>query len=361
MGVLIEKDICDKVLLVGVNYKKNLGGMSSVIQYYKPYFENLRYVSTYCYSGKVSRIIYFALALFKIYFFLLFDKKLEIVHIHTAADGSFYRATIIIKICKIFRKKVILHSHASRFKDFYNESNNKTKILNILKTADKLVVLSNSWKEWFQSIGIDKKSIVILNNITDFPQIKEQDNNDNKLHLLFLGLLGKRKGIFDIIKSISDYRADFNNRLIFKIGGNTHEKELLYAIKQYGIEDLVEFEGWVTGKKKINLLNWANAYILPSYNEGLPIGILEAMSYGCAIIASPVGGIPEVVENGYNGFLVEPGNTKDIAKAIFHLLDKQELINMSNNSKTIVKEYLPDKVIEDLLMLYKQLLLKQNK
>lgn len=353
---IIPKSICNKILLVGLSYNVLPGGMSSVIQYYEPFFEKLRYVSTYRYTNNYYRIAYFSLAIIKIFLLLSFDRRLKIIHIHTAADGSFIRASIVLRLCKVFGKKTILHSHASRFKDFYNESSTKTKILKILNTADVLVVLSNSWKEWFHSIGVDDSKIVVLNNITALPQIKSIDFHDDKLHLLFLGLLGDRKGIFDIIRAIGEHKKEFQDRLIFKIGGNSHEKELIAAIKQYGLENFVKFEGWVSGDKKIDLLNWADAYILPSYNEGLPIGILEAMSYGCAIIASPVGGIPEVVVEGQNGIIVEPGNTGDIAKAIQHLLDKQELEKMSTYSLAIVKNYLPDKVIGNLQSIYRTLL-----
>ena len=156
---------------------------------------------------------------------LLFDKRIQIVHIHTAADGSFFRASIVMKLCKVFDKKIILHCHASRFKDYYNESVNKLKILNILNLSDVLVVLSNSWQDWFHRIGVDSNKIVVLNNITAFPQLKENDCHDDKLHLLFLGLLGERKGIFDILKSIGEHKDEFYGKLIFKIGGNTHEEE----------------------------------------------------------------------------------------------------------------------------------------
>ncbi len=358
MCIKIDKDICNKILLVGLSYKILPGGMSSVIQYYEPHFDKLRYVSTYRYHGEIGRILYFVSAVFKIVLLLLFDRRIRVVHIHTAADGSFVRASIVMKLCKAFRKKIILHSHASRFKDYFNESDNKADILKNLRLAEVLVVLSNSWKDWFQSIGFDGSHIVVLNNITALPQIEETARTDGKLHLLFLGLLGDRKGIFDIIKSIGEHKKEFQDKLIFRIGGNSHEKELISAIKHYGLEDFVTFEGWVSGDKKIDLLNWADAYILPSYNEGLPIGILEAMSYGCAIIASPVGGIPEVVKDGHNGIIVEPGNTEEIAKAIHHLLDRNELKRMSSAGIEIVKDYFPDKVISDLLGIYKVLLEK---
>ena len=91
------------------------------------------------------------------------------------------------------------------------------------------------------------------------------------------------------------------------------------------MEHCVKFEGWVGGEKKIHLLNWADVYILPSFNEGLTISILEALSYNCPIISTPVGGIPEVVTED-NGILVEPGNTKQIAEAIHNYVEHPEIV-----------------------------------
>ena len=73
-----------------------------------------------------------------------------------------------------------------------------------------------------------------------------------------------------------------------KIGGNKNEEKLKKQIKDFNIQEIVTFEGWVSGNKKLELLNWADVFILPSFNEGLPISILEAMSYGMPIISTPV-------------------------------------------------------------------------
>lgn len=353
--IFIEKKICSQILMIGVDYKHCLGGMASVVQYYEPHFEKLRYVATFRYANKGLRLFYFLYAVCKIIFLLLLDRRIKIVHIHTAADGSFVRASIIIFICSFFKKKVLLHCHASRFKDFYLESNRKEWIIRTIQKVERLIVLSESWKEWFISIGIDKSRIFVLNNITSYPQIKDFPT-DGKMHLLFLGLLGKRKGIFDILKAIEKNKSFFRERLVFKIGGNTHEKELLEKIKEYGVGDFVFFEGWVSGEKKIDLLNWADVYILPSYNEGLPIGILEAMSYGCVVITTPVGGIPDVVKDGESGVLVPPGDVNAIGNAITEMLDVENRRKILCNSRDVIKDYLPNKVINSLSELYKMII-----
>ena len=113
--------------------------------------------------------------------------------------------------------------------------------------------------------------------------------------------------------------------------------------------------GWVGGDKKINLLNWADVFILPSFNEGLPISILEAMSYGLPIISTPVGGIPEVVKD--NGTLVTPGNDGEICSAMKKYVDNHELLMKEGEmSLKIVETYLPEYVMMQLENIYIKLL-----
>jgi glycosyltransferase involved in cell wall biosynthesis len=83
--------------------------------------------------------------------------------------------------------------------------------------------------------------------------------------------------------------------------------------------------GIVTGEQKNKLVLEADIFALPSYNEGLPIALLEAMAAGMAIITTPVGGIPEVITDGDNGFLVAPGNISDLAEKLTILVNNQEL------------------------------------
>ena len=97
--------------------------------------------------------------------------------------------------------------------------------------------------------------------------------------------------------------------------------------------------------------------ILPSYNEGLPIAILEAMSYKHPVISTPVGGIPEVIENGENGLLVKPGDTAAIADAVrFYIINKEKIAEHGAHAYEIVKDFFPEKVFSDLDGIYQALL-----
>lgn len=110
-------------------------------------------------------------------------------------------------------------------------------------------------------------------------------------------------------------------------------------------------------REKTICLNWADVYILPSYNEGLPIGILESMSYSHPIISTTVGGIPEVLFDGVNGRLIHPGNIGEIADAINTYLENPALIEKhGKESFRIVQAFFPEQVFGHLIKIYKELL-----
>lgn len=142
-----------------------------------------------------------------------------------------------------------------------------------------------------------------------------------------------------------------------RIGGNKEEHILQKTIKDYGLNNCVTFEGFVTGNKKIECLNWADIFILPSYNEGLPIAILEAMSYGCPIISTAVGGIPAIVKNGVNGYLINPGDIVEIQNSILSFIQNRDKVEKyGRQSINLISVFLPETVFKTLCNLYKQLL-----
>lgn len=355
MNKKIDKDLSSRILMTGDYYKNSHpGGISAVVKYWSDNIEELQYYPVYRVGGKLTKGWWFVTSYIRIFFRLLTDQKIKIVHLHTAADGSFHRNSQLIRMVKRFGKRIILHIHASRFKDFYNESSDegKRQIMNTLLRTDRLIVLSQSWKEWFMSQGIAEEHITILHNITPNPtKLADAYTDDNKLHLLFMGEIGQRKGVFDILRALKSHKNELEGKLEFRIGGNRQEDRLISCIREYGLEGMVCFEGWVSGEKKLRLLNWADVYILPSFNEGLPISILEAMSYACPIISTPVGGIPEVVND--NGILITPGDSEEIYAAIKRYIDNPDLIIQEGNvSLNNVSKYLPDYVMNDLKKIY---------
>lgn len=363
--ILIPRSISDKVVMTGVYYKNNHpGGISAVVQYWSQYIENLQYFPMFKEGNALCKIWCFLNSIIRLFLKLLFDKNVQIVHVHTAAGTDFKRSGIVLSLSKAMGRKVILHSHASRFKEYYAEVSEKEKawIVSTINRADVFIVLSRSWKAWFTGIGVAKEKIIILHNITAYPtinkaiQAEKQRDLDRPIRFLFLGEIGKRKGVFDIIKAFANHKETLIDKAMLRIGGNKNEDVLISAINDNELSDIVKFEGFVSGKVKIELLNWADVYILPSYNEGLPISILEAMSYGMPIITTPVGGIPEIVDNT-NGMLVKPGDNESIFKAMDYYIQNRGMVKIQGNeSQNKAREYLPDFVLNHLKSIYSNMI-----
>lgn len=110
-------------------------------------------------------------------------------------------------------------------------------------------------------------------------------------------------------------------------------------IAEKGVFDNVEFPGWVRGDTKDKLLREADVFFLPSYNEGMPMSVLDAMGYGLPVVSTNVGGIPKIVHDGENGYCCDPGNVNRFAKGITKiLLDGRGRKSFGEASWKIVKE-----------------------
>ena len=196
----------------------------------------------------------------------------------------------------------------------FMEPNSKTLQQNIkkvvrltLKKCDCVIALSESWKNYFES-EFFHPCVEVVKNVIDSPQINKIKSS--QFILLFLGRIGNRKGIFDLLEVLAKNRLFYEGKLQLFFGGDGEVEKAKEYIKQNKLENIAFYQGWISGKNKIELLNRADAYVLPSYNEGLPVSILESMSYHLPIISTNVGGIPEIVKDGVNGFIIEPGNKK---------------------------------------------------
>lgn len=350
---IINRNVSKHILFLGVSMNTK-GGMTAVLVSYKKYIENMQFIPTWRLGNKIVKGWYALQALTRCFLVYTFNKDIEIIHIHGAANASFYRCRMFIHQAKKYNKKVILHEHAADFREFYADAKDKKEVVDTLNYCDKLIVLSQSWKKYFAGIGVDEGKISVLNNIVPPPVIKCLQRRDDKLHLLFLGEISKRKGGYDLLNAIVQNKDYFKGKLFLRMGGNVVDGDIKKFIIDNALEDIVSYEGWIAGEHKVECLNWADVYILPSYNEGLPIAILEAMSYSHPVISTPVGGIPEVVHSGVNGLLVEPGNTTQIAQAILHYITQPDTIKKERKEAyRIVKPFFPERVMSDLKEIYK--------
>ena len=193
----------------------------------------------------------------------------------------------------------------------------------------------------------------------DHVPVSDPEIKNSPYTFLFLGIITKQKGIYDLVKVIGLNKEQLCGKFKLIIAGCGNVNMLNEMIDQFDIHDLVEYKGWVSGNEKDQLIKNADVFILPSYFEGLPISILEAMSFGKPIISTRVGGIPEVVETGVNGILVDAGNFNEIFAALMFYIDKPMSLHKHGcQSLQKIKDYYPAAIIPQLKGIYSILLEK---
>lgn len=351
---MLSQEISRQILTIGCEYHYPKGGVAQVMHNYEQYvFPQFKCIVNSGGINLVDKLLKAVVAWMRMGFRLLVDKNVHIVHIHTASYNSFKRSAYFVWLAKSLKKKVVLHIHGGGFKEYY--ATNPKWIAGVLNRCDAIVTLSESWKKYYQSVTCGP-DIYIVENIVAPPQKKEMQRKDDKCHLLYLGLIDKSKGIFDLLDVLYEHVDEFRNSVMLHIGGNGDVDSLKDKIEQYGLTEMVVYEGFVSGIKKVDLLLGCDAFILPSYTEGLPVSILEAMSYGKPILSTPVGGIPEIVKQNENGILFPPGDEVAIYESIKIIVTDISLRDcMGKESKNKSKIYLPEYVTSSLNKLYKNI------
>lgn len=353
----MDRDIASKILYIGVDYRNPIGGIASVEYEYSKFIRPFKFVRTCVNGGKLKKAAVACEALVNFTARMLFDRSIKIVHVHAASDASFWRKRIFIGIARRFGKKIVYHHHGGRFRQFYAE--HPAPVSKTLAKADCVVALSEEWRQFFADT-LKCRQVRIINNVVSHPREDAgtgSPRHDRCFRLTFLGKITKEKGIYDLLDILAENREDYAGRLKLTVGGNGEVSRFCKMVDEMNLSDIVEYAGWVDGEKKERLLSQTDAYILPSYIEGLPISILEAMSYRKPVISTRVGGIPAIVSEGKTGFLTAPGDKKAIRKAIDTLAADPALCDsMGEKAYREVQLFFPEEVDRNLTSLYRSLL-----
>jgi glycosyltransferase involved in cell wall biosynthesis len=246
-------------------------------------------------------------------------RRVDLLHVHISAARSMVRKAMFMRLARALRIPYVVHVHGSNFDNWYLESTHKQQawIRRQLDAADVIVALSTSWKSFLVTLTTTPVHVVYNSVPLDAYPWPRPMRRPGPLRMLFLGLLGERKGIYDLLEAA--HRATSGTEAVpleLRIGGDGAILETKEMISRLDLQDHVEYLGWVEAAQKAELLADADIFALPSYHEGLPMAILEAMSAGAAILSTPVNGIPEAVQDGFNGVLVDPGDVRGLAAAI---------------------------------------------
>jgi len=287
----------------------------------------------------------------------------DIVHIHLVTRTSLYRKFGFFILAKILRKRILLHFHSSdvEFHRFFTEgpSLGRWILRNTFERADIVVALSESWVK--RLAVFPHARVVSLANPAEIQPVAVPDENRDAGTVLYLGKLEKRKGYDDLVRAMPIVMSAVPKASLV-LAGNGELQQALHLADTLGIKDRVACEGWVSTGRRNELLDKCSVLCLPSYHEGVPMAILEAMGRGVAVVSTPVGGIPDVIQSKHNGLLVEPGNVQAIADALIRVLKDVVFrrVLQANARATAIREFSVAIVSKRLSELYCHMERQQN-
>lgn len=315
------------------------GGMVSVVRNYLGYKDwdkyNIIYIPTHTEKNKFVVMMYFVVSYVQIFLLALFG-NIKIAHLHTAERGSFFRKAILVRTLRKFGIRTIMHHHAAEFEQFYSGLNKKKKeyVVKTLEMADLNIVLSKGLISMITDKAPMARIEVLYNAV---PVYEKNPYNSNAKNILFLGRLGRRKGTYDLLSAISIIDKDLPEETKFYLCGDGEINEIRNEVKRLKIQHRVVHIGWIREEQKKEFLMNSCVNVLPSYNEGLPMSILETMAYGIPSITTNIGSIPEVVEDNVNGYLIEPGDINALADRIKDLvINKIKRDNFGQSSYNLI-------------------------
>lgn len=350
---MIDKETSRSVLFLGVDYKRSKGGIPDVERYYGQFFDPYQFIGTSVDGSKLKKSVFAALGLAKLTWCLTFNRKIKIVHVHGCSDNSFWRKRLFIRLAKLYGKKVVYHMHGGGFIKF--SLNHKEAVQALLDKCDVLAVLSSSWKTFFEE-NFRVPHIAIVPNGIMPPSTVAVEQHEG-IRMLFLGMINANKGVYDLIEAVAQRKDSLRGRLAIDICGVGEVEEMQKRAKEAGVDDIIRYGGWVAGEEKARKLAECDAFILPSHFEGVPVCILEAMSYGKPVIATRVGGIPDIITDGENGLLVPPANPEALGSAIDGAIaDPEAMRQLGAASIPRISAHFPANVSAALDSIYRSLL-----
>ncbi|MGO1057748.1 glycosyltransferase family 4 protein [Planococcus sp. FY231025] len=238
--------------------------------------------------------------------------------------------------------------HGGNFQEFYNRMPRmgKRRINKLLRESDKVIALGSKWEKILHHIE-PEASIKVLMNAVPLPVLDESILKSNTFSILFLAVLHQEKGIFDLIEaSVGAIKKaeEHQLQLVFDIAGDGPQLEQAkQLVNNHGISSSYCFHGWAGPEEKQKLMRKADLFVLPSYFEGLPMSVLEAISYGIPVVSTNVGSIDEAVKEGKNGYLIAPRDVEALEERLNRAIHHPALQEFRQASRSLAEAWFDEK------------------
>jgi len=257
-----------------------------------------------------------------------------------------------VLMAKLLGKKVIISALGLGSLGYRKTHNNRlfsiggilSAVFSVLERAnfslsDRILVESHSVIDF---LGLEKyKHKIVASGAryidTDFFQIKKELEERKNL-VGYIGRLEKGKGVMNFVKAIPLILKKQDDLEFFLGGYGPLYNVIKNELRHNKLSQKVELTGWIPHDKVADYLNELKLLVLPSYSEGLPTIILEAMACGTPVLATPVGGVPDVIKDGDTGFIMENNSPECIAENVIRALNSPNLDEIVRNACNIIKE-----------------------
>lgn len=352
----------DFVVMLGTDPRMR-GGIAAVVTALQQggLFEqaNVRYVATHVDGGAVSKAVRFTAAVLQLCGLLL-TRRVTLVHAHVSSNASLWRKALLLWLARASGVPTIFHLHSGAFDRFVADGPawRRWCARRTMQKADRVLVLSSRWAEWAKGFAPRARVEVIGNPVRVPPSPAPRAAGVSEGgRVLYLGLIAEAKGSFDLLQAWARCRAQLPGwRLV--IGGNGAVERFLGMADQLGIRGDIDYLGWVAGPDKDAALDRADIFVLPSYREGMPVSVLEAMAHGASVIVSPVGGVPDMMIEGVHGLWVEPGDVQGLADRLGELAGSASLRSTlaRNAHEHVTANFAQDFIVARIRGVYRELL-----
>lgn len=353
-------------------HKNNTGGIVNLQNGLSPHCAASTITYLHFRTGKKQGSMFFSNPLIRVidqlisylyYPIFLSLKKPDTVEINSSVvPGAFKRDFIYAKFTKMVlpKSKLVLFNHGWDY-DFKSTilNQNKNKLVSYFNTFDEIIVLANSFKKELQEeIGIKNKGIHVITtgiNISDYSDYKISLNLSTDLNVLFLSRIEKTKGIDELINAIPLVLEHYPNTQFNIAGSGDYLDELRSNNILERFKTNITLNGYVRGKDKLRLFKEQNIFVFPSYGEGCPVSVLEALAVGLPIIYTEVGALPNLLKHRENGLVVSKKSVNELSEAILELIKNKKLRNdITANNIELSKKFDLSRIQKQLEIIYSQ-------
>jgi glycosyltransferase involved in cell wall biosynthesis len=284
--------------------------------------------------------------------------RVDVTHIHMSFGGSAVRKLVLMRVAGFFNVPTILHVHGSEFAVFSDRLSPRLRgiLAREMARAARIIVIGRFWRQYLaERLKIEECKVIVVANGVPLPIAMPQNHGDGSCRIVYLGVLGSRKGTSDLLRALASPRLRVL-RWDAVIAGNGDLDVFRAEAAALGIADRVALPGWIGAKEAQALLASAAVFVLPSYNEGLPVAVLEAMAAGIPVVTTRVGAIPDLGIDNAAGFLIDPGSIEDLTNRLATLVADRTLRERfgANGRRRVESDFTIDSTAHRLAALYRE-------